>query len=307
MKVVVIVVTYNGQKWIQKCLDSLEKCLVPNSVIVIDNNSADLTSNIVKRNYPSVHLVETGKNVGFGKANNIGIEIAICKKADYIVLLNQDAWVEMTTIEKLINASIQYNQYGVISPFHLNYEGIATEKYFNNYVLSFYTPGYLQDYEKCSLQTIYSSTFIHAACWLLPINTIKKVGGFDPLFFHYGEDNDYVQRLASNHLKIGFVPDALLYHYGTNEGLINTVKSFRFRVNEIALNLKNPTASELGAVLLFLKHSINLIFTALVKRNTKEFSFEVKVFWFNFKRLRIILKARKLQKSEYAFLQVNTK
>ena len=307
MKIVVIVVTYNGQKWIQKCLDSLEKCSVSNSVIVIDNNSADFTSDIVKRNYPSVHLVETGKNVGFGKANNIGIEIAIRKKADYIVLLNQDAWVEKTAIEKLINASIQYNQYGVISPFHLNYEGTATEKYFSNYVLSFYTIGYSQDYEMSSLKTIYSSTFIHAACWLLPINTIKKVGGFDPLFFHYGEDNDYVQRLASNHLKIGFVPNAMFYHFGTNEGLNNTRKSFRCRVNEIVLNLKNPFASELGAILLFFKHSIKLIFTSLIKRNAKEFSFEVKVFWFNFKRLRSILKARKLQKKEYAFLQVNTK
>lgn len=307
MKIFVIVVTYNGEKWIQKCLDSLTNSSISNSVIVVDNNSSDLTVDIVVKDYPSVSLIETGKNVGFGKANNIGIEIAIKENADFVLLLNQDAWVEKTTIEQLVKASIEYTDFGVISPFHLNYEGNDVENYFKKYVLAYYTLGYFQDYENNSIKPIYQSTFIHAACWLLPMSTIQKVGGFDPLFFHYGEDNDFVQRLADNQLKIGFLPNAIFYHYGTNEGLSNTVKSFRFRVNEIALNFKNPKASEIGAFLLFFKHSFKLIFASLNKRNIEQFGFELKVFWFNLKRIGRIIKSRKLQKKEYAFLQVNTK
>ncbi len=305
MKTFSIVVTYNGERWIQKCLDSLVLSSLSNSIIVVDNASKDSTVSIVKHNYSNVRIVETGKNVGFGKANNIGIEIAIQQSADYVFLLNQDAWIENTTIEKLINASKQNDDFGIISPFHNNYDGSGIEKYFNDYVLAFYTSGYLKDFKNERVKQIYSSSFIHAACWLMPITTIKKIGGFDPLFFHYGEDNDYVQRLLRNNLKIGFVPNALFYHFGTNEGLNNIGQSFRFKVNEIALKFKNPNASLTGAILLFFRSSMKLIFASISKRDMKSISFEIKVFWFNLIRISSLLKSRKLQQNEFAYLQVN--
>ena len=82
MKVYTIIVTYNGDKWIEKCLRSLRDSTLSLSVLVIDNASTDKTVNIVKEQFPEFQLIETGANLGFGKANNIGLEMALQKNAD---------------------------------------------------------------------------------------------------------------------------------------------------------------------------------------------------------------------------------
>jgi GT2 family glycosyltransferase len=87
---------------------------------VVDNNSADDTVNFIKANYPEVTLLEQNKNLGFGKANNIGISLAMKNEADYVFLLNQDAWVQPDTIEKLVSAHQREPQFGILSPMHLN-------------------------------------------------------------------------------------------------------------------------------------------------------------------------------------------
>ena len=62
------------------------------------------------------------------------------------------------------------------------------------------------------VKEFYQVPFINAAAWLLPKDTIKKVGFFDKLFYHYGEDVNYCQRLTYHDLKIIFVPDAKIFH-----------------------------------------------------------------------------------------------
>jgi len=98
----VVIVTYNGMQWIDKCLDSLIHSSIPLNIIIIDNLSTDGTVDFIKHKYPTVELVETGKNLGFGKANNIGITHAVKQNADYVFLLNQDAWVGLNTIDELV-------------------------------------------------------------------------------------------------------------------------------------------------------------------------------------------------------------
>ncbi len=76
----VIIVTYNGAKWIEKCLESIlcenEDGVFEIEIIVIDNNSQDETRDIVKR-FSSVKLIHSNENLGFGKANNIGLQKAL--------------------------------------------------------------------------------------------------------------------------------------------------------------------------------------------------------------------------------------
>ena len=69
----IIIVTYNGERWIRQCINS---CLGYN-VIVIDNNSSDQTIKIIENEYPKVVLLKQENNLGFGKANNLGISYAL--------------------------------------------------------------------------------------------------------------------------------------------------------------------------------------------------------------------------------------
>jgi GT2 family glycosyltransferase len=297
MKIYVIVITYNGAKWIDKCFSSLCESSIPVNILAIDNNSSDNTVSQIKTQFPQVEIIETEANLGFGKANNIGLRKALDENADYVFLLNQDAWIEKDTIEKLVNIAEQKKEYGILSPFHLNYEGSETEKYFQEWVLTYYSPNLLNDKKENKLKPIYPSTFVHAACWLMPIETVRLVGGFDPLFFHYGEDNDYVQRLLFKNKLIGIAPKAVVHHNGLNEGLIEPQKNLNFLMIQIVMKLKNPKASNLGALTLFFKQLIQ----ALLKSRENNISY--RAYKANFWRLSKIIKSRKIQKSNLAYLK----
>src|SRR5438067_8420955 len=114
--VYVVIVTYNGSKWVTPCFSSLRKSTVPLKTIVIDNGSTDDTLARIQSGFPEVEIIGTGKNLGFGKANNIGMELAWQRGADYVFLLNQDAWIDPDAVEKLVEAHRKYPDYGVISP-----------------------------------------------------------------------------------------------------------------------------------------------------------------------------------------------
>src|SRR3569623_1941984 len=93
----VVIVTYNGMKWVDKCLHDVLQSDTNIKVVVIDNRSTDETVNFIKTNYPEIDLTETNENLGFGRANNIGIKQAVKANADYVFLLNQDGYVEKDT------------------------------------------------------------------------------------------------------------------------------------------------------------------------------------------------------------------
>ena len=68
-------------------------------------------------------VFENKENLGFGRANNVGIKYARENGCDYVFLLNQDAWVEPDMMEKLISAAENYADIGVYSPIHLSADG----------------------------------------------------------------------------------------------------------------------------------------------------------------------------------------
>lgn len=207
MKVCIIIVSYNFEKWLHTCLASLRNSSVKTTVLVIDNNSRDKTCEIIAEEYPEVILFQNKENLGFGKANNIGMRYALENGFDYILLLNQDAWVEENTLEKLINASVKNPGFGIISPVHLSGKGEKTDFGFSEYT------GLKSKEDAKNLPTdIIPCSFINAAAWLIPVSVVKQTGGFAPVFPHYGEDVNYSQRVRKQGLKIGFVKDAFVYH-----------------------------------------------------------------------------------------------
>ena len=101
-KIIAVIVTYNGMKWIEECLQSIQSSSIPIEILVVDNASSDMTVAFVKKKFTKAVVLEQNQNLGFGKANNIGIDYALKANADYVFLLNQDARIEENTVEKLI-------------------------------------------------------------------------------------------------------------------------------------------------------------------------------------------------------------
>lgn len=230
--IISIIITYNGTKWIDKCFGSLVNSTVPLKILVIDNASTDGTPKIIREKFPRIEVIETGQNIGFGKANNIGLKKAYDEGSDYVFLLNQDAWVEADTIEKLVKSQKENNIFHLLSPIHLNGKGDAIDYNFQTYLTNQFTPNFYSDLFLNKVKPLYEGRYANAAAWLLTRECIEKVGGFDPLFTHYGEDDDYINRLHSKSLKLAIVPSAIIYHDRTQSGIMNE----KFYENQIYFN-----------------------------------------------------------------------
>jgi len=209
-KVFAIVVTYNGAEWIEACVSSLSLSDVQIEIIVVDNASTDATVQIVKRCAVST-VIQMPDNVGFGRANNIGIAKAINRGAQHLFLLNQDSTVLPNTIRVLLEASALHIEFGILSPLH-NYSDHEMDKSFLMYVVRG-APEFFSDLLNEAVKQVYEVPFINAAAWLIKRSCIDTVGGFDPLFFMYCEDEDYCHRALRHGFKCGFVPGAAFYHF----------------------------------------------------------------------------------------------
>lgn len=217
----VIIVTYNAMKWAERCFSSLRTSSVPVKCIVIDNGSTDGTQEYIKKYFPEVDFTQSPQNLGFGKANNAGIEKAYKEGADFFYLMNQDAWIYPESFQKLLevyNAYPDKNQLGILSPIHMDGSEKKLDIFFERY-LARNTPDnrIFSDSFNNSLKDYYEIDFVNAAHWLLPKATIEEIGGFNPYFFHYSEDYEYVQRISFFRKKIIVCPLSRVVHDGKQD------------------------------------------------------------------------------------------
>lgn len=187
-------------------MGSLRQTEHPADVIVIDNCSQDRTLELVKANYPEVRLIACDKNLGFGQANNIGMKIALQEGYDAVFLLNQDAWIDPQTIGTLLRLSQQHPEYGILSPVHLTGNGDKPDSGFATYTAIREISDLRKD------EAIIPTSFINAAFWMIPTTVLREIGGFSPLFYHYGEDKDYTNRMTYHNYLIGYSPNVFGCH-----------------------------------------------------------------------------------------------
>jgi GT2 family glycosyltransferase len=258
MIVTAIVVTYNGIQWIEKCITSLLKSSYKINIIVIDNGSTDGTLTVLE-NYTEIQVIKTAENLGFAKANNEGIVIALKQNADYIFLLNQDAWVENDTIEKLVDVAKANEDYGVISPMHLNGSYTALDIKFANYLIPENCKNIVSDLYMNKLKPLYEAVFVNAAAWLLSAKVIKQVGLFDSSFFFYGEDSNYLQRVQYKGYKTGITTMCTICHdREERKGKLNISNYNKWQHSESLVILLNINRSFKKSILLFLKEQVRL-------------------------------------------------
>ena len=290
-RVLVIIVTYNAHGWIRQCIDSVDRQHY--DVLVVDNASGDDTVGIIRTAYPDVRLFLQTENLGFGKANNIGLRYAVDNAYDYVLLLNQDAWLLPDTIEKLIIAHKQQPQYWILSPMQMNSKTQTVEKQFQRY-LDQSTPALQKD-------ELVDIDFVNAAVWLLPLQTIMTVGGFCPVFHHYGEDNDYVNRMHYWGGKIGVVSQSIAFHDRIYTGVAQKVTEYRIYLGYLCIlhNINAPyLVNQCKSVALLVRKYIKSILCGrweMIRCSKKAFH-KATV------QKTMILKSRETAKQERAFL-----
>lgn len=205
--VAVVVVTHNAESWVPLCLGSLRRSSLPVRVVVVDNASTDRTVDIVRSDYPEVHLIASPRNLGFGNANNLGFRALESLRPDAVYLLNQDAAVEPDTLERLLDALDRHPRFGVLSPVHLSGNRSDVDKLFLGYL-----PKRRRDILTGDQTNVVEVPFVNAAHWLVRRECLDALGGFAPIFHHYGEDANFLQRLRKAGWRVGILPSARAIH-----------------------------------------------------------------------------------------------
>lgn len=253
-KVLAIIVLHNASMWHDLSFNTLLD--QPDiDLFIIDNASTDdtpvwlqKTPNIQKRVFSKI-------NIGFGMANNRGIEYAIAHGYKGVLLINQDACIAPSEARKLIEAGEKDSTWGIISPMHYADEK-NLDRGFSNYIRHCSnTP---------SESEIIEVPFINAALWYMPYQTLVKVGGFSPLFFMYGEDKDYCNRVRYAGLKIGYLPSAKGYHLRPQQEDIPMEKRRTLECTYHLTEWMNPGDSSFKSLR---KGPINLFIKALLRKH----------------------------------------
>lgn len=200
-RILAIVVTFNAMHWIDRCIGSLQASSVKPDIMVVDNCSLDGSDDYIEEHFPGVRLVRNTENKGFGAANNTGLKAALEEGYDYVYLLNQDAWLEEDTLEKMLDAFERTRRYAVLSPIQLNANGKMD----------------VQFAKKCrkhlhKKDIVSRVPFVMAAHWMISRKALLSVGGFSPAFDLYGEDDNWIDRAHYFGFEAGVVNAATAIH-----------------------------------------------------------------------------------------------
>jgi GT2 family glycosyltransferase len=302
----VVIVTYNAEKWIRNCINSIDESTVKSSVVIVDNNSSDKTVAIISNEYPSCTLIKNNSNKGFGYANNMGIRFSLANRADYVVLLNQDAKLHAGALEHLLYFSVKYPEYGILTPMTYSYDGLDLDAHLLNETFR-YNLALASDIFFDRAAEVYDVTLRPAAIWLIKKEALLDAGLFDPLFFMYREDDDLWNRFIAKDWKVGFFPSAFAYHHTASSGGYTLQKRIWYTYGDMLMGLKNNNLSFKLCLLKYIRYYISRTISALAFLNRSELYVLQVSFFSVFFKLRKIYRSRIVcLKSRGAFIVDNT-
>ena len=275
----IIIASWNAKVHIDRCLHSIFSSPISPSleVIVVDNNSSDGSVDLIETKYPQVMLVKNTSNLGFGKANNIGIRLS---KGKFLCLINSDVEVLPGSIEKMIaylnnnpsigmlgpkivgpTGTVQRSCMGFPTLANVFYHAVCLDslfpysKRFGRQLMTYWKHDRISDVD-----------IINGCFWVVRREALETVGLLDEQFFMYGEDMDWCKRFWKAGWRVTFFSEAKAIHYG---GASSSNSPIRFYLEMHRANLAywkkhhGPVSQVFYRSLLVIRHIIRIIIHSL--------------------------------------------
>jgi GT2 family glycosyltransferase len=243
----VIIVSWNACSYLRNCLVSIRETggELVREIIVVDNASTDGAAEMVAKEFPEVVLIKTGENLGFARANNLGIKRA---SGSYLALVNSDVIVHQGCFQVLAQFLDENPNAGLVGPNILGGDGLlqrscrrlptvwnttcrvlALDSVFSQ--SPFFSGREMRHWKHDNQAEV---EVISGCFWLARRTAVDAVGGLDERFFFYAEDVDWCKRFGDAMWKVVFVPSASATHFG---GASSNNAPLRFSVEMLRANV----------------------------------------------------------------------
>ncbi|MEO8727522.1 MAG: glycosyltransferase family 2 protein [Acidobacteriaceae bacterium] len=266
----VVIVSWNAKRYVDECLSSLysdrQVCF---EVIVVDNGSSDGTPEMVCASYPQARLVRNSENLGFARANNIGIEIS---RGKYLFLINSDVNVPPGCLSRLLSYMEEHPEIGLLGPQMRGADGsvrrscmrlpTVANAFCRTFAIDMLTKNasglrsqLMLDFSHDKIADV---EVLNGWFWVVRRQALDQVGLLDPRFFIYAEDLDWCHRFRKAGWRLVFYPEAYAVHYGGSSSAAAPVRFYTemYRANLQYWNKHHTPLGVAAFILLSLIHQL---------------------------------------------------
>ena len=203
--ITIIITTFKSEDKIDDCLNSIDKRC---KILLIENSDNREFKKIIENKFSNVECILSGENLGYGKANNIGLRKVQTK---YALILNPDAKLNTSTLENFIEAAKKINKFAIMAPY------IQEKK-------DEYKTSEIKDFS-------ISVKNVKGFAMFLNLEEFNDIGFFDENFFIYFEEIDLCRRLNLKNKKIYLIPSIEIFHSGAQSHNKNINNEMEFSRN----------------------------------------------------------------------------
>jgi GT2 family glycosyltransferase len=237
--VTIVVLNWNAERDTAACLESfLAQRGVRVSILLVDNASVDGSADRLRQRFPQVSYLQTGANLGYSGGNNRGIAWAVERRAERILVVNNDTVADPDCVRRLLEAASTDARLAAVAPLIVRQDdperiwfaggrfdrvrGIGVHAHEGEPAGMLRRPDTTQSEWR-------PATFLTGCCLLLRADALAEVGVFREDFFAYGEDVELCLRLRAAGWHIGWVPGAKLAHRVPPRGAPPTPEQIKLR------------------------------------------------------------------------------
>jgi GT2 family glycosyltransferase len=221
MNLSIVVINWNSRDYLAKCLEAIrcQRLSSDTEVVVVDGASFDGSEALVCDQFPEVDFIQSPENIGYGRCCNLGARSA---SGEIMLILNPDTELKPGAVASMMAAINAQPGIGLVGARQIDPDG--TFQTSSTHPL----PGIFNTVFDCAFirriawhvtgrsrrRSPFSVSAVSGACMMVPTSLFKKLGGFNPRFFMYGEDIDLCQRVHASGHKVYHVPMAEVVHHG---------------------------------------------------------------------------------------------
>jgi GT2 family glycosyltransferase len=238
--VYILILNYCSFEDTVACIESVRKINYCNfRILVIDNGSPDGSGALLKKSISENELMLLPKNIGYAGGNNEGISKALQEAADYVFIVNPDVRLSPDSIQMYVDMMEKDKKIGALNPLQLDDDGQTIDKRFFGCVLDESAGSRLITLNNG--EKIWDVKTLFGAALMLSRQTLERTGGFDPLYFSYGEEQDLCRRILYHGMRLVVTEREPVVHLRTHErDGIDDIRMFLRLKGKYLLRLKNP-------------------------------------------------------------------